>query len=347
MSSTTCAIIDIHNDLTERLEEKDTEGVILISFDMSKAFDKLPHFQLIQELINLNLPSGFIMWTQNYLTDRYQRTILNHHTSDTVLIPSGVPQGACLSPYLFAIYVSTLKPKFPKTRMTKYADDFTIAISYNNNMDMTECHEEILNISEWCTSHSLTLNLGKTKMLCISFKYNICPTIENINRVSDLCILGITFNEKLRWDCHIDNILRSASKRIHALRVLKGVLPKKELTLVYTSNIRSLLEYGCQAFVGLNATLSAKLEILQNRCHKIICEPGCTCHRFPPLQDRRKQLSVKLFNTAATVENHILHPSVPQRLPVTGKFRLPTIRTTRRLNSFIPFTAMLINDTNI
>ena len=63
-------------------------------FDFCKAFDKVPHRPLIDQLSNLGLDNHIIQWITSYLTERKQRVVLNGETSETACVLSGVPQGS-------------------------------------------------------------------------------------------------------------------------------------------------------------------------------------------------------------------------------------------------------------
>ena len=104
-----------------------TLGVVLITFDMRKAFDSLSHACLLKSLTDGGLPLEFVAWIKSFLQSRKQRVVLNGTLSSNVIsVTSGVPQGSVLAPYLFACHMRSLKACLPDTCMIKYADDVTI-----------------------------------------------------------------------------------------------------------------------------------------------------------------------------------------------------------------------------
>ena len=67
-SSTVCALIAIHEYVVNFLEDPTITGVRVIAFDMSRAFDSVPHNLLLKRLSCLDsTESDFVSrWTRSY-----------------------------------------------------------------------------------------------------------------------------------------------------------------------------------------------------------------------------------------------------------------------------------------
>ena len=65
---------------------------------------------------------------ESYLNNRYQYTNVRGHYSNKLKITTGVPQGSCLGPLLFLLYINDL-PLASEFDTTLYADDTVLMLS--------------------------------------------------------------------------------------------------------------------------------------------------------------------------------------------------------------------------
>ena len=137
--------------------------------------------------------------------------------------------------------------------------------------------------------------------------------------VSSVKILGVHVSSDLKWNVHISYIVAKASKRLYFLRLLKraGVDQQSMLT-VYTTCIRSVLEYGCRVW-NVNAPhdqyLSEEVERVQKRALRLICphfpySQALEQTQLPTLAQSRSNLCQRLFKNVTQPE-HKLHPISP------------------------------------
>ena len=343
--STIHAHVKIHDSITRFTDSSLNKAVIILSFDMRKAFDSLQHDHLIHSLQTANLPSKFLRWIMSFLQNRFQYIHLKDANSTVKSVTSGVPQGSVIAPFLFAAHMGSLSPHYSSTDMTKYADDIVSVTPVKDLSDIEVIiNEEIACVDSWCQSHGLQLNKDKTKVMICTNASN--PQVYQPREYlfqSHIKILGLMLSKNLKWDNHVTAVCRKASQRIFLLKKLKVFLSKSDLITVYKAIILSILEYNAPVMVGISAKNKDMLEKVHRRCHRIICGLGCTCSDFTPIEDRRTYQALKLFQALSNDTNNLLHHLIPSRLPRSRQFTVDFMRTSRRQSAFIPFCVNLAN----
>ena len=83
---------------------------------------------------------------------------------------------------------------------------------------------------------------------------------NDIERVTQAKVLGVTFSSDLTWNAHVDTIVSKARKRVFTSYQLKRAgIRQCDLLRVYVSVIRPVLEYACPVWhTSLPMYLSGK-----------------------------------------------------------------------------------------
>ena len=111
---------------------KKKRQVDVIYLDFAKAFDKVPHNELLFKLESLGIRGNLLAWFRSYFSGRRHRVLINGKASDYLPITSGVPQGSVLGPLLFLIYINDMPNCISsETSFALFADDskcFTVIL---------------------------------------------------------------------------------------------------------------------------------------------------------------------------------------------------------------------------
>ena len=127
---TNTAMINLIDKIVSALDNSDS--VIGVFVDFSKAFDTVDHTKLFKKLQKLGIRGLAYAWIKNYLTNRKQFVYFNNVTSSNKPITCGVPEGSILWPLLFILYINDIVNVAPLLFTILYADDSNLFLTGNN-----------------------------------------------------------------------------------------------------------------------------------------------------------------------------------------------------------------------
>ena len=141
---------------------------LAIFLDLKKAFDTVDHTILIKKLGGNGVKGISGKWFTSFLSSRKQYCVVNEQQSMARLITCGIPQGSCLGPLLFIIYLNDVEKCLEFSRANMYAEDTHVTLTSNNIEDLiAKAHKELRNISESMRVNTLNANPQKTKCMVI------------------------------------------------------------------------------------------------------------------------------------------------------------------------------------
>ena len=102
------------------------KNTCLLLLEFSKAFDTLHHATLCTKLRYFGISEAAVLFSQNYLSGRKQRVVINNRCSEAIDIDQGVPQGSIMELLLCTISVADLYQFLNFCQSYQYADDTQI-----------------------------------------------------------------------------------------------------------------------------------------------------------------------------------------------------------------------------
>ena len=240
------------------------EKVCGVIFDIMKAFDKVWHNGLLFKLSKHGIPKRLGYWIQNFLSNRKFFVQIENHKSNLFDIQTGVPQGAILSPVLFALFINDIIEcsAYPNHKIMSllFADDlFAFNRDKNINRLRIQMQRYLNKLEKWLTKWRLNIAANKCsftiytkgkvpkELNCNSFNLKIFN--ENIPINHNPKYLGVTFNRNLNFTKHTEIIREKCLKLVNIIKCLtfkKWSLDNKLMLNVYKTLIRSKIEYAPQ-----------------------------------------------------------------------------------------------------
>lgn len=249
--------------------------------DIRGAFDSVHIPTLLSHLNSLQLPPIFINLVSLLFSHRTLKFTSPYGSTNIRSTYTGLPQGSCLSPILFNLYMNFIIKQLNTLghECLVYADDLVI-FSYNSNIDLAiDSLNNSLNLLQNLLSSSFfSVAPEKCKAMIFTRRRYLLSLDITINDfpipiVQNIKYLGLTLDSKLRWAPHLQHLIKFTSLWANFLRSISntwwGSHPST-LLIIYKAVIRSKLDYGC--FLSGSASYShwKKINNLQNSCLKSI-----------------------------------------------------------------------------
>ena len=159
---------------------------------------------------------------RSYLSNRFQYVTIKNAISRLLEVLSGVPQGSILGPLLFLIFINDLVDSIDS--LVRMFGDDTMLLSIQSNI--YECANHLqpsLNqFGQWAILWKLDVNASKTESLSFSGgSINIANVYLQGDQIEDKSShkhVGLTIQNDVKWNCHIDNIIAQVESKLCILK---------------------------------------------------------------------------------------------------------------------------------
>ena len=254
----------------------------------------------------------------DYLSNRFQRVKIGSKFSAWQLIIAGIPQGSILGPLLFNIFINDIFMYLPE--LTNFADDNTIdACCTKIESAIKLLEKDILIALTWFKDNALVVNPGKFQLMFLGLKDKLsyCLEIPNtdtefkhgikflsqfslnvsgniiIKSRSNVKLLGVTIDDKLKFNLHVEKMCTKAKNSVKALQRISGPTSRENLKLLINTFFMSSFSYCPLIWMFCSKKENNKINSLHKKALKLISP---NIDDFEELLSENKMVSVHKRN---------------------------------------------------
>ena len=319
-------------------------STLLVSLDLSAAFDTIDHSILLSRLSTTFGVTGPVLdWFRSYLSGRQQFVRLGPSSSCTISCSSGVPQGSVLGPLLFNIYTSPVASIVHSfgIQQHQYADDTQLYVRVSTitaSASLLKLESCLTSLNAWYCQNGLALNPSKSNALLLGTRKRN-QSLSFLNSVniagSKICpsdstkLLGVTLDSNLTLDSHVSAVCKASFFHIRALRHIRPSITQDTAKSIASALIGSRLDYANSVLSGTSAKNLARLQRIQNTLSRVVMDTPH--HRFR---------SSHHANTSTSPLQQLHWLPIKSRV----NFKIAVLAFKCRSNSAPPYLANLLTD---
>ena len=200
---------------------------------------------------------------------------------------NGVPQGSCLGPLLFLLYVNDIPLGNSSTATHLYVDDTTLHYSSPSVTELNINLQRGANASSFlANSNKMVIHQQKSKIMILGSQRKLEGTEEYLNvKISGKTVeqshcekvLGVYLNSSLKWSDHVFKCIKNFNSKLELIRRAKPYLSPNHMLLLYNSIAKPTIEYCCSVWGNCSSELLQQVLLAQKRAARLLLNADTSC----------------------------------------------------------------------
>ena len=301
---------------------RDKKHLVAIFFDIKKAYDSTWRHHILQTIFDAGVRGHLGNFISNFLKNRTFTVRVCNNTSESFDIEQGVPQGSVMSVTLFGAAINGIVGEISEDiGRSLFVDDLSIFCSGSSIKSIERRLQLAINKISYFTKRT-GFQISTEKTVAVHFHRKRGLQQEPKLELYDLPItiqqeakfLGMTFDQRLYWKAHIDNLKKRCLKSLNLIKMLSHQTwgaDRCSLLKLYRSTTRAQLDYGCQIYSSAPHRFLQRLDAI----HHSGIRMSLGAFRSSPilslmaeagemkLEERRKQLCLQLYTRQLRITN--------------------------------------------
>ena len=210
-----------------------------------------------------------------------------------------------------------------------YADDTQLYVSFENNAPekqstaVTRLNTCIGDVHKWLANNMLKLNDHKTEVILFTSKHDLKSNPRVAVNVGEQVVrpatttrnLGVVYDQPLSMIQHVNSVCRVGYMHVRNIGRIRRYLTEDATKTMIHALVTSRLDYCNAVLYGLPASVTNKMQRLQNMCARMITRTRRSDHITPVLIKLhwlpvRKRIEYKMLSHTYRA----IHRQAPQYL---------------------------------
>jgi len=335
--STETALLFSLNNIYQSADN--SQPTLLVSLDLSAAFDTIDHSTLLSRLeTSFGVSGSALSWLSTYLSNRSQIVRIGQSSSSVTILVSGVPQGSVLGPVLFSIYISPIGQIISGHGIShqQYADDTQLYISLSKSnpaIGISQLETCLSSLHSWFCHNGLCLNPTKSDAILFGTQQRLhnftsIPTVNIagsvVNLSNKITTLGVTLDSTLNFNAHVSSVCKTSYYHLQALKHIRPVLTQDMAASIAVALVQSRLDYANSILYHTSANNIHKLQRVQNMAARLVTRNKFAHSDIALSELHWLPVSKRINFKIATLTYKILHSEQPVYLRSLIRFEVPT-----------------------